>query len=82
MPRGEAVNNALAGFGILALFIGAILLAVYLAPEKECFAVTVASVGGCDRNGYCGVQYSNGMFGLEMLPTVGKAGTVWRWVKP
>jgi hypothetical protein len=33
--------------------------------------VRVLSVGGCDRDGRCGVKYSDGSFGDEFFPVEG-----------
>lgn len=63
---------------IFALMCGgfAILGCCFLAYRdltKSCIQYEkVAQIGGCDRHGECGVQFSNGDTGIRRYPVLGE----------
>lgn len=65
----------------ILIFIGTATLAFlqehYCAETSE-----IVSVGGCNRDGYCGVKLANGSFKTERLPVIGEHLCVareWKW---
>lgn len=58
--------------------IVALLVVAYVAQELTCTRETVmiTQVGGCDKDGNCGVLYSNGKKTWSYLPTVGETKSV------
>lgn len=61
--------------GIVAFMVIAPLGLVYESYfyKKVCTEYkVVTSVGGCDNRGLCGVTYTDGSVGREILPSVGQ----------
>lgn len=80
------------GFLIMYFIVMAIpfilLIAAFITTKferRECVETKVVTiVGGCERNGDCGVQYADGTFGVLRLPVVGKTVctkevATWSW---
>lgn len=60
-------------FFISVVLVVAFYYALPRAFETDCsIQKEIASVGGCNRDGWCGVKYADGSFGQDHLPSVGE----------
>ncbi len=42
------------------------------SKNKDCINITISDIGGCDKDGYCGVSYSDGTYGKRFYPVKNK----------
>ena len=63
-------------FGVFLLIVFALISAtitLVFGFDKICYGrAKVVAIGGCDREGYCGVELDNGHFRREHLPVLGE----------
>jgi hypothetical protein len=66
--RAVRMFRLMLGMGMIAFVCSFISGCV----EQACITKRVVSVGGCDKSGWCGVNYGEGVFGRELYPSVGQ----------
>lgn len=69
MRMGEIIVNGV----IVIIFLALVGFIVLVKHESRCTETRIVQeVGGCNKDGRCGVKWTDGSFGSENYPTAGQ----------